>query len=62
MLVDLVLTLGLIALYAGMVLASICILSRIPFVRKAVEGFGRWFDSINDKLDEAMGYYETWRQ
>lgn len=61
MLVDLLLNLGLIALYAVMVAANVWLLSGIPFVRRTVKRCWRWFDSINYKMDEAMGYYETWK-
>lgn len=62
MLIDLLVNFGLLAMYFGATAAVIWILSGIPFVRKTVKRCWWRFDSINDKMDEAMGYYETWRQ
>lgn len=62
MLEYLLLTFGLIALYCAMTALNVWILSGIPFVRKTAGRCWRWFERINDKIDEATGYYETWRQ
>lgn len=61
MLMDLLVNFVLSAMYFGATAAVIWILARIPFVRRTAKRFGRWFNGINDKMDEAMGYYETWR-
>lgn len=62
MLMDLLVNFVLIGVQCTAVAAVIWVLSRIPFVCSTAKRFGQWFDSLNDKMDEAMGYYETWRQ
>lgn len=61
MLEDFVITMALIAIYSGFVVLNVWILSRIPFVRKSAKRFKRFVDRMNDKLDEACGYYESWK-
>lgn len=61
MLEDFVITMLLIAFYSAMVAFNVWILLRIPFVRKSAVRFKKFVDRVNDKLDEACGYYEVWK-
>ena len=61
MLEDFVLSLLLFGFYATSIYSCIWLLRKIPFVRISVRRFRRFFDRVNDKLDEEFGYYEEWR-
>ncbi len=61
MLMDLLVNFVLLGGYSVAALAIMWVLSKISFVRSTAVRFGRWFERMNDKLDNATGRYTTWR-
>lgn len=61
MLENFVITMVLIVIYSAAVALNVWILMRIPFVRKSTVWLKRFVDRVNDKLDAACGYYDTWK-
>lgn len=61
MLEDFILTIVLAVLYSAMAAFNVWILLRIPFVRKSAKRFKRFVYRVSDRVDEACGYYETWK-
>lgn len=57
MLEDLALSLLHVAVYLTLGSIPVWIIFNVPFVHKSARRFKRFVDRVNDKLDEACGYY-----
>lgn len=62
MLMDLLVNFVLLGVYGVAVSAMMWVLYKIPFVRKTVKRCWRWFERVDERIHEATGYYNTWRQ